>query len=123
MPKLLVFAGSTRAQSFNRRLAHATAEIARAAGAQVTLLELSDYDIPVYNADLEAAGTPPDVLRLKEVLDAHPAWIICSSARLGRALGSRRRAKSAISAKRRSLRSATSPVTACPPTPFSAASA
>lgn len=78
MPKLLVFAGSTRAQSFNRRLAHATAEIARAAGAQVTLLELSDYDIPMYNADLEAAGTPPDVLRLKEVLDAHPAWIICS---------------------------------------------
>ena len=78
MPNLLVFAGSTRAQSFNRRLAHAAAEIARAAGAEVTLLELSDYDIPMYNADLEAAGTPPDVLRLKEVLDAHPAWIICS---------------------------------------------
>ncbi|RYF27668.1 MAG: NADPH-dependent oxidoreductase [Comamonadaceae bacterium] len=75
---LLVFAGSTRAQSFNRRLARATADIARAAGAQVTLLELSDFDIPMYNADLEAAGTPPDVIRLKKVLDAHPAWIICS---------------------------------------------
>lgn len=76
--KLLVFAGSTRAQSFNRRLAHATAGIARAAGAQASVMELSDYDIPLYNADLEAAGTPADVLRLKEVLDAHPAWIICS---------------------------------------------
>lgn len=75
---LLVFAGSTRAQSFNRRLAHATADIARAAGAQVTLLELSDFDIPMYNADLEAGGTPPDVIRLKEIMDAHPAWIICS---------------------------------------------
>ncbi|RYF07697.1 MAG: NADPH-dependent oxidoreductase [Comamonadaceae bacterium] len=75
---LLVFAGSTRAQSFNRRLAYATADIARAAGAQVTLLELSDFDIPMYNADLEAGGTPPDVIRLKEIMDAHPAWIICS---------------------------------------------
>jgi len=40
---LLVFAGSTRQQSFNRRLAHATAAIARDAGAEVTLLELSDF--------------------------------------------------------------------------------
>ena len=29
-PSLLVFAGSTRAQSFNRRLAHVAADIARA---------------------------------------------------------------------------------------------
>lgn len=78
MQKLLVFAGSTRAASFNRRLAQATADIARKAGAQVTLLELSDFEIPMYNADLEAAGTPPDVVRLKEAMDAHPAWIICS---------------------------------------------
>ena len=77
-PSLLVFAGSTRQQSFNRRLARATAAIARDAGAQVTLLELSDFDIPFYNADLEAQGTPADVIRLKEILWQHPAWIICS---------------------------------------------
>lgn len=76
--KLLVFAGSTRAQSFNRRLAAEAAGLARTAGAEVTLLELASLDIPLYNADLEARGTPPDVLRLKEILDAHPAWIICS---------------------------------------------
>ena len=75
---LLVFAGSTREHSFNRRLAHNAATMARAAGAQVTLLELSTLDIPLYNADLEAHGTPPDVIRLKEIMDAHPAWIICS---------------------------------------------
>jgi chromate reductase len=78
MTKLLVFAGSTRQQSFNRRLAHVAADLARAAGAEVTHLELSDFDIPLYNADLEAQGTPPDVIRLKEIMDAHPAWIICS---------------------------------------------
>ena len=76
--QLLVFAGSTRQQSLNRKLAHATAAIAREAGARVTTLELSDFDIPMYNADLEAQGTPADVLRLKQVLHDHPAWIICS---------------------------------------------
>jgi chromate reductase len=78
MTKLLIFAGSTRQNSFNRRLAHATADLARAAGAEVTHLELSTLDIPLYNADLEATGTPPDVMRLKDIMDAHPAWIIVS---------------------------------------------
>ena len=77
-PSLLVFAGSTRQKSFNRKLASATAAIARDAGAQVTLLELSDYDIPMYNADLEAQGTPQDVIRFKQALFDHPAWIVCS---------------------------------------------
>ena len=75
---LLVFAGSTRQQSLNRKLAHATAAIAREAGASVTVLELGMLDIPLYNADLEAQGTPADVLRLKDILFQHPAWIICS---------------------------------------------
>jgi chromate reductase len=78
MTSLLVFAGSTRQQSFNRQLAHAVTTLARAAGAKVTHLELSTLDIPLYNADLEARGTPPDVFWLKEVMEAHPAWIICS---------------------------------------------
>ena len=74
--KLLVFAGSTRQQSFNRRLAKVTAAMATSAGAEVTHLELADFDVPMYNADLEAEGTPADVLRLKEITFAHPAWII-----------------------------------------------
>lgn len=76
--KLLVFAGSTRQQSFNRKLARNVAAIARAAGADVTHLELADFDVPMYNADLEARGTPPDVIRLKEIFHAHPAWIVCT---------------------------------------------
>ena len=78
MTKLLVFAGSTRVHSFNRQLAAQAAAIAQESGVQVTHLELSTLDIPLYNADLEAKGTPADVIRLKEVMDAHPAWIICS---------------------------------------------
>jgi chromate reductase, NAD(P)H dehydrogenase (quinone) len=76
--KLLIFAGSTRQASFNRKLAHAAANQARASGADVTLVELADFDIPIYNADLEAQGTPLDVMKLKQIMFEHPAWIICS---------------------------------------------
>jgi len=76
--KILIFAGSTRQHSFNRQLASTAATMARAAGAEVTQLELATLDIPLYNADLEAQGTPPDVLRLKQLMFEHPAWIICS---------------------------------------------
>ncbi len=76
--KTLIFAGSTRTLSFNRQLATNAAALARAAGAEVTHIELADFDIPLYNADREAQGTPADVLRLKELMDSHPAWIICS---------------------------------------------
>ena len=76
--RLLVFAGSTRQQSFNRKLARVTAAMAREAGADVTHIELGDFDVPMYNADLEARGTPPDVMRLKQLGFDHPAWIICA---------------------------------------------
>lgn len=76
--KILIFAGSTRAQSFNRQLAKVAAKLAVEAGAEVTLLELSSLNIPLYNADLEAQGTPPDVIRLKQLMFEHPGWLICS---------------------------------------------
>jgi chromate reductase len=76
--KLLVFAGSTRQQSFNRQLAATATMLACAAGAEVTHLELSTLDIPMYNADLEAQATPPDVMHLKQLMFSHPAWLICS---------------------------------------------
>ena len=76
--KTLIFAGSTRQNSFNRKLAHAAAAQATQSGADDTLLELASLNIPLYNADLEAEGTPSDVIKLKEIMDSHPAWIIVS---------------------------------------------
>lgn len=75
--KILIFAGSTRQDSYNRKLAKVAASMAEQQGAKPTLLELSDYDIPLYNADLEAEGTPADVVRLKQAMHDHTAWIIC----------------------------------------------
>jgi chromate reductase len=76
--KILVFAGSTRKQSLNRKLARVVAGMVQDRGAEATHLELGDYDIPMYNGDLEAAGMPPDVVTLKQVFYDHPAWIICT---------------------------------------------
>jgi chromate reductase len=76
--KVLVFAGSTRTGSFNRKLAGEVSALAQERGAEVTHLELADYELPMYNADLEARGTPADVMKLKELFFAHPAWIICT---------------------------------------------
>jgi chromate reductase, NAD(P)H dehydrogenase (quinone) len=76
--KLLVFAGSTRQNSWNRKLAKVVAGMAGASGAEVTHIELADFDVPMYNADLEATGTPPDVMNLKQLMFEHPAWIVCT---------------------------------------------
>jgi NAD(P)H-dependent FMN reductase len=76
--KLLVFAGSTRQNSYNRKLARVVAQMARDRAAEVTHIELADFDVPMYNADLEARGTPSDVLKLKQLGYEHPAWIICT---------------------------------------------
>ena len=75
---LLIFAGSTRTDSWNRKLAGVAAGMARTAGAEVTHIELADFELPLYNAELEARGTPEPALRLKALFHAHPAWIICS---------------------------------------------
>ena len=76
--KVLVFAGSARIGSYNRKLAREVAAMTQAKGAEVTHLELGDYELPMYNADLEARGMPPDVMKLKQVFYEHPAWIICT---------------------------------------------
>jgi chromate reductase, NAD(P)H dehydrogenase (quinone) len=76
--KVLVFAGSTRIASHNRKLAREVATMARDSGAEVTHLELGDYDVPMYNADLEAKGTPADVMKLKQLFWEHPAWLVCT---------------------------------------------
>jgi chromate reductase, NAD(P)H dehydrogenase (quinone) len=76
--KVLVFAGSTRIASHNRKLAREVATMARDSGAEVTHLELGDYDVPMYNADLEAKGTPAEVMKLKQLFYEHPAWLVCT---------------------------------------------
>ena len=68
MARILVFAGSARRDSLNKKLARAAAQYAREAGAEASFVDLDDYPIPLYHGDLEAAsGMPENALRLREV--------------------------------------------------------
>lgn len=79
LPRVLIFAGSSRRESFNRRLARVAAERVAASGAQVTLLELAEYPLPLYDGDLEAdSGLPENALRLKKIFIAHDAFVVVS---------------------------------------------
>jgi chromate reductase, NAD(P)H dehydrogenase (quinone) len=78
-PKILVFAGSARAGSFNKKLAAAAAELARAAGAEVTHLDLADHRLAMYDGDDEAnGGVPADAKALRKIFLDHDGMIIAS---------------------------------------------
>ena len=71
-PKILAFAGSTRTESFNKRLIRIAVAGAQAAGAEVTLIDLRDYPLPLFDGDLEAReGLPPNGRKLKDLFLAH----------------------------------------------------
>jgi len=78
-PRILAFAGSARAASLNRKLVRIAADGARAAGAEVTLVELADFPLPLYDGDLEAAeGLPANARKLKELFLAHQGLLIAA---------------------------------------------
>ena len=76
-PRILVFAGSIRRESFNRRLAKLAADAARAAGAEVTHIELADYPLPLMNEDLQVEqGVPKEAQALKKLFIEHDGLIL-----------------------------------------------
>ena len=77
-PKILAFAGSTRTDSFNKKLVKIAAEGARSAGAEVTLVDLRDYPFPMYDGDVEKAGVPAKVTELRKIFNDHNGLLIAS---------------------------------------------
>ena len=76
---ILAFAGSTRKDSVNKKLIREAVEFAKQAGAKVTLVDLSDYPIPLYDGDLEAeSGMPSHARELRRLLIEHPIIFISS---------------------------------------------
>ena len=79
MTKLLMFAGSARKASTNKKLAALAASIAQDAGADVTLIDLKDFEMPIYNGDIEAeTGLPENAKRLKQLFVDHDGLFIAS---------------------------------------------
>src|SRR3954469_3729847 len=78
-PRILAFAGSLRRDSFNKKLVKIAAHGARAAGADVTEIDLKELPLPVYDGDLETAeGLPQNAKKLKELFVAHQGLLIAS---------------------------------------------
>jgi NAD(P)H-dependent FMN reductase len=63
--------------SFNKKLVKIAAASARAAGAEVTELDLREVPMPLYDGDLEASeGIPSNAQKLKELMLAHEGLLI-----------------------------------------------
>lgn len=76
-PKILAFAGSARRDSFNKKLIQIAVKGAQDAGAEVTLLDLADFPLPLYDGDLEAEqGIPENAKALKELFLAHQGLLL-----------------------------------------------
>jgi chromate reductase, NAD(P)H dehydrogenase (quinone) len=77
--KVLVFAASLRAESLNRKLAVLAARVAERNGATVDLASMRDFDVPLYDGDVEtASGIPQGAQELRTRLLANDAFIISS---------------------------------------------
>jgi chromate reductase, NAD(P)H dehydrogenase (quinone) len=79
MIKILALSGSSRHGSLNQKLLDQAVVGARAAGAEVTVVRLSDFDLPIYDADFEAEhGLPKGAMALKALLVTHQGLLIAT---------------------------------------------
>jgi chromate reductase len=78
-PRILAFAGSARKDSVNKLLVRVAAQAASEAGAEVTVLDLGDYPLPLYDGDLEAQeGLPANAAKLKQLFLEHDGLMIAA---------------------------------------------
>jgi chromate reductase len=78
-PKILAFAGSLRAGSYNKKLIAHAADAARAAGAEVEVVDFRSLDLPIFDEDLESAsGLPAGAKKLKALMRDHDGFLIAS---------------------------------------------
>ncbi len=79
MTKILAFAGSSRKASVNKKLVKIAAQAATDHGASVTVVDLADFPMPIFNQDLEAEqGMPEKASEFKQLLVEHDGFLIAS---------------------------------------------
>jgi NAD(P)H-dependent FMN reductase len=77
--RIVAFAGSLRSGSFNKKLIRIAAAGARAAGGEVTEIDLRDISMPLYDGDIEREhGLPPNAKVFKRLLIEHHGFLISS---------------------------------------------
>ncbi|MCK5794460.1 MAG: NAD(P)H-dependent oxidoreductase [Anaerolineales bacterium] len=79
MSEILAFAGSSRKDSYNKKLVSISAAGARSAGAEVRVIDLADFPMPIFNQDLEAVdGMPGKAGEFKKLMVVHDGFLIAS---------------------------------------------
>lgn len=79
MTKILAFSGSTRRHSYNQAVVECAAQAAKDAGAEVTVINLADYAMPIFNEDEEAEyGIPERAQAFKQLMIEHDGILIAS---------------------------------------------
>lgn len=79
MMKILAFSGSSRQQSYNQSLVGIAANGAVQAGAEVTVISLADFPMPLFCEDYEAEnGMPESAQQLKALIQSHHGLLIAS---------------------------------------------
>jgi chromate reductase len=87
--KLMLFSGSLRKASLNKKLlAVAHTILSEIGGHEVKVVDLQGLAIPVYDGDIESAGIPAGVLELGKFAENAEAFIICSPEYNGSMAGS-----------------------------------
>ena len=75
--KILAFAGATRRESWNKKLIRIAASAAESAGAKVTLVDLADFRMPLFDGDLEdEKGIPENGTKFKQLMKDHDGFLI-----------------------------------------------
>ena len=75
--RILAFAGSARRDSVNKKLLQVASAGARDAGAEVTIIDLADHPLPLYDGDLEAGeGLPDNAHKLKALFRNHHGLLL-----------------------------------------------
>jgi len=78
MIKLIAFSASTRKGSLNQKLISQAVEVFKSKGQEVELISLADYDMPIYNGDIEALGIPENAIALTNKFKEADGFIISS---------------------------------------------
>lgn len=77
--KVLMFAGSLRKESLNKKLLRVAKKILeKSTDVEASLIDLQDYQLPVYDGDIESRGLPEGVQKIAAMIREVDVLIISS---------------------------------------------
>jgi chromate reductase, NAD(P)H dehydrogenase (quinone) len=78
-PAILAFSGSSRRESLNKKLLTTVVAEVQAVGGTVTVLDLKELPMPLYDGDLEdASGLPDNARKMIDLIVSHQGLLIAS---------------------------------------------